>query len=75
MVAYASCSLTRQERQYCITRRELLAAVEFIQFFYKILVRIIPTQNVVWFYLNFKSLEHVSIVLRSVGISLSNEQL
>eukprot|EP00731_Ephydatia_muelleri_P023275 Em0015g858a len=32
VVAYASRSLTRQEHQYCVTRRELLA-VEFIQHF------------------------------------------
>ena len=29
----ASRSLTRQGRQYCVTRRELLAVVEFIQLF------------------------------------------
>ena len=33
VIAYASRSLTRQERQYCVTRRELLAVVEFIQHF------------------------------------------
>ena len=33
VIAYASRSLTRQGRQYCITRRELLAVVEFIQHF------------------------------------------
>ena len=33
VVAFASRSLTRQERQYCVTRRELLAVVEFVQHF------------------------------------------
>ena len=33
VIAYASHSLTRQERQYCVTRRELLAVVKFIQHF------------------------------------------
>ena len=30
-IAYASRLLTKSERQYCITRRELLAVVTFIQ--------------------------------------------
>ena len=33
VVAYASRSLTRQEQRYCVTRRELLAIVEFTQHF------------------------------------------
>ena len=33
VIAYASRALTRQERHYCVTRRELLAAVEFIHHF------------------------------------------
>ena len=39
VIAYASRSLTRQERQYCVTRRELLAVVEFIQHFRHYLLR------------------------------------
>ena len=33
MIAYASRSLSRQERRYCVTHRELLAIVEFVQHF------------------------------------------
>ena len=33
VVAYASRYLTRQEQRYCVTRRELLAIVEFTQHF------------------------------------------
>ena len=33
VVAYASRSLTRQEQKYCVTRRELLAVVEFTHHF------------------------------------------
>ena len=33
VVAYGSRVLTKQERQYCITRRELLAAVYFVKYF------------------------------------------
>ena len=33
VIAYASRSLSRQERRYCVTRRELLAIVEFVQHF------------------------------------------
>ena len=33
VVAYASRSLSRPERRYCVTRRELLAVVTFIQHF------------------------------------------
>ena len=33
VIAYASRALTRQERRYCVTRRELLAAVEFTHHF------------------------------------------
>ena len=32
-VAYASCILTKAARNYCITRRELLAVVTFLQHF------------------------------------------
>ena len=32
-IAYASRSLSRQEQRYCVTRRELLAIVEFVQHF------------------------------------------
>ena len=31
--AYASHSLSRQEQRYCVTRRELLAVVEFTHHF------------------------------------------
>ena len=33
VIAYASRSLSRQEQCYCVTRRELLAIVEFVQHF------------------------------------------
>ena len=33
VIAYASRSLSRQEQKYCVTRRELLAVVEFIHHF------------------------------------------
>ena len=33
VIAYASRSLSRQEQQYCVTRRELLAIVEFVHHF------------------------------------------
>eukprot|EP00731_Ephydatia_muelleri_P015802 Em0009g226a len=33
VIAYASRSLSRQEQRYCVTRRELLAIVEFVQHF------------------------------------------
>lgn len=33
VIAYASKVLTRPERRYCVTRRELLAVVTFIQHF------------------------------------------
>ena len=33
VIAYASRSLSRQEQRYCVTRRELLAVVEFIHHF------------------------------------------
>ena len=33
VIAYASRSLTRQEQIYCVTRRELLAVVEFTHHF------------------------------------------
>lgn len=33
VIAYASRSLSRQEQQYCVTRRELLAVVEFVHHF------------------------------------------
>ena len=33
VIAYASRALTKTERQYCVTRRELLAIVHFVQHF------------------------------------------
>ena len=33
VIAYASRSLSRQEQRYCVTRRELLAVVEFTHHF------------------------------------------
>ena len=33
VIAYGSRSLSRQEQRYCVTRRELLAVVEFVQHF------------------------------------------
>ena len=33
MIAYASRTLSRPEQRYCVTRKELLAAVEFIHHF------------------------------------------
>ena len=33
VICYASRSLSRQEQRYCVTRRELLAVVEFTQHF------------------------------------------
>ena len=33
MIAYASRRLTRSERRYCITRKELLALVHFVKYF------------------------------------------
>eukprot|EP00731_Ephydatia_muelleri_P031079 Em0022g593a len=33
VIAYASRSLSRQEQRYCVTRRELLAVVEFVKHF------------------------------------------
>lgn len=33
VIAYASRSLSRQEQRYCVTRRELLAVVEFVHHF------------------------------------------
>ena len=33
VIAYGSCALSHPERRYCVTRRELLAAVTFIQQF------------------------------------------
>eukprot|EP00731_Ephydatia_muelleri_P033667 Em0035g4a len=33
VIAYASQSLSRQEQRYCVTRRELLAVVEFVKHF------------------------------------------
>ena len=32
VIAYASRSLSRQEQRYCVTRRELLAVVEFTHY-------------------------------------------
>ena len=33
VIAYASRSLTRPEQRYCVTRKELLAVVEFVHHF------------------------------------------
>ena len=33
VVSYASCVLSKPERNYCVTRRELLAVVTFVQHF------------------------------------------
>jgi len=30
-ICYASCTLTKSERNYCVTRKELLAVVYFLQ--------------------------------------------
>ena len=38
VVAYASRALSKQERNYCVTRRELLAVVSFLQHFKKYLL-------------------------------------
>jgi hypothetical protein len=32
VIAYASCRLSRSERYYCVTRRELLAVVVFVKY-------------------------------------------
>ena len=37
VIAYASCLLTKLERHYCITRKELLAVVTFLNHFLTIL--------------------------------------
>ena len=33
VIAYASRSLSKPERRYCVTRRELLAVVHFVKYF------------------------------------------
>ena len=33
VTAYASCSLSRPERRYCVTRKELLVVMEFVHHF------------------------------------------
>lgn len=33
VLAYGSCTLSRPERCYCVTRKELLAVVMFVQHF------------------------------------------
>ena len=33
VVAYASRALTKSERKYCVTRKELLAVVHFVKYF------------------------------------------
>ena len=33
VIAYASRRLTRSERRYCVTRKELLALVHFVKYF------------------------------------------
>ena len=38
VIAYGSRMLTKPERQYCITRRELLAVVHFVKYFRHYLV-------------------------------------
>ena len=39
VIAYASRSLTKSEQNYCVTRRELLALVTFLQHFHPYLLR------------------------------------
>ena len=38
VIAYGSRSLSKLERQYCVTQRELLAVVEFLQHFHPYLL-------------------------------------
>ena len=38
VVAYGSQALSKQERRYCVTRRELLAVVHFVKYFRHYLV-------------------------------------
>ena len=45
VVAYASRSLSRPERRYCVTRKELLAVVEFVHHFQQYLLGRVHPQD------------------------------